>query len=394
MPDEVLESYIQQYIQANDVPTVNFAWQGGEPTLLGVDFFMNVVSLQKNYANGKTIENSFQTNGVLLNDDWCEFLVEHKFLVGLSLDGTEELHNQYRVNKAGKGSFQQVMQGLELLKKHGVDFNILTVVNRANSQRPLEVYRFIKEVGSGFTQFIPIVERIAKSVLPEHLNLVPTDYQDEAIVTDWSVEPLQFGRFLIEIFDEWVRNDVAKQYIQLFDIALQSWMGMLQSLCLFDESCGKAMAIEHNGDLYCCDHFVFPKNRLGNILEIPLKDMVLSEQQLQFGLNKRDRLPHYCLECKVRFACNGECPKNRFTKTSDGGEGLNYLCEGYKLFFKHINPYMKFMANELNNQRPPANVMRWTWEKDRGFPSLNVGRNDLCPCGSGKKYKKCCGKKF
>lgn len=391
MADEVVESFIQQYIQTNDVPIVSFAWQGGEPTLLGVNFFKKVVTLQSKYASGKTIENAFQTNGVLLNDEWCEFLAENKFLVGLSLDGPEELHNQYRINKAGKGSFQQVMQGLDLMKKHGVEFNVLTAVNHANSQHPLKVYRFLKEVGSGFIQFIPIVERIAKSVTANHLNLVQADYQYEAMVTDWSVNPVQFGQFLIEIFDKWVRNDVAKQYVQSFDIALQSWMGMAQGLCLFSETCGKAMAIEHNGDLYACDHFVFPQHRLGNIMEASLKDLVLAEQQNQFGLNKRDKLPRYCQTCKVRFACNGECPKNRFARAPDGEHGLNYLCEGYKLFFHHIDPYMKFMANELRHQRPPANVMHWAREKDNGFPGLNVGRNDPCPCGSGKKFKKCCG---
>ena len=392
MADKVLESYIKQYIEANEIPAVSFAWQGGEPTLLGVDFFKKVVSLQKKYANGKTIENGFQTNGILLNDEWCEFLAENKFLVGLSLDGPEELHNRYRVNKAGKGSFQQVMRGLEFLKKHQVEFNILTVVNRTNSQKPVEVYRFLKEIGSGFIQFIPIVERISNLESPDHLNLVQADYLGEAVVADWSVVPVQFGKFLIEIFDEWVRNDVAKQYIQFFDIALESWMGMAQSLCLFNETCGKALAIEHNGDLYACDHFVFPKNRLGNILEKPLNEMVLSEQQIQFGLDKRDKLPQYCLDCEVRFACNGECPKNRFMKIPDSEAGLNYLCEGYKMFFKHIHPYMKFMADELRHERPPANVMRWAKEKDRGFPGLKVGRNDPCPCGSGRKFKKCCGK--
>jgi uncharacterized protein len=392
MSDKVLESYIKQYIEANEVPVVSFAWQGGEPTLLGVEFFKKVVSLQKKYADGKTIENGFQTNGILLNDEWCEFLAENKFLVGLSLDGPEKLHDRYRVNKAGKGSFQRVMRGLEFLKKFQVEFNILTVVNRPNSQKPVEVYRFLKEVGSGFIQFIPIVERISKFESPTQLNLVQAGYMGEATIADWSVEPVQFGKFLIEIFDEWVRNDVAKQYIQFFDIALESWMGMAQSLCLFNETCGKAMAIEHNGDLYACDHFVFPKNRLGNILERSLNEMVLSEQQIQFGLDKRDKLPQYCLDCEVLFACNGECPKNRFAKTPDGEDGLNYLCEGYKLFFKHIDPYIKFMANELRHQRPPANVMQWTREKDQGFPSLNVGRNDPCPCGSGRKFKKCCGK--
>jgi len=394
MSDDMLESYIRQYIQANDVPTVNFAWQGGEPTLLGVDFFKKAVSLQQKYANGKTIENGFQTNGILLNDEWCKFLAEHKFLIGISLDGPEELHNQYRITKAGRGSFRQVMRGLDLLKKHGVNFNILTVINRANSQRPLEVYRFLKQIGCGFIQFIPVVEPTAKSVLPDHVNPVQANRQDEAMVTDWSVESIQFGKFLIAIFDEWVRNDVAKHYIQFFDIALQSWMGMAQSLCLFTETCGKALAVEHNGDIFSCDHYVFPENRLGNILETPLKDLVLSSPQIQFGLDKKNKLPKYCRDCDVRFACNGECPKNRFSRTPDGEAGLNYLCEGYKLFFNHIDPYLKFMANELRNKRPPANVMRWAREKDKGFPSLNAGRNDPCPCGSEMKYKKCCGKKL
>ncbi len=390
MSDEVLESFIQQYIQVNDVPIVNFAWQGGEPTLAGVDFFKKAVSLQQKYADGKAIENGFQTNGILLNDEWCEFLAEHKFLVGISLDGTEALHDQYRVSKSGKGTFQQVMRGLDLLKQHGVDFNILTAVNRTNSKQPLEVYRFLKEVGSGFIQFIPIVERKLKST--DHLNLVQAHDQDEALVTDWSVESLQFGKFLIKIFDEWVRNDVAKQFIQFFDIALESWMGMAaQSLCLFTETCGTALAIEHNGDIYSCDHFVFPENRLGNILETPLIALVFSDQQTQFGLDKKNQVPKYCLNCDIRFACHGECPKNRFASTPDGEAGLNYLCEGYKLFFNHIDPYLKFMANELRNQQPPANVMKWVREKDLGFPSLNVGRNDPCPCGSGKKFKKCCG---
>jgi len=369
MSDEVVESFVRQYIQANEVPVVNFAWQGGEPTLLGVDFFQKAVALQQRYANGKTIENAFQTNGVLLNDQWCEFLAANNFLVGLSLDGPEHIHNRYRVNKAGRGSFDQVMQKLELLKKHGVAFNILTAVNRTNSQYPLEVYRFLKQVGSGYIQFIPIVERTAIFTETDQLRLVlPNDFFDAA-VTDWSVEPRQLGKFLISIFDEWVRNDVGREYIQLFEVALQGWYGMVPSLCIFNETCGKSLAIEHNGDLYCCDHFVFPTHRLGNILERPLIDLVLSEQQTRFGRDKSDTLPRRCHDCEVLFICRGECPKNRFNRTPDGEAGLNYLCDGYKMFFKHIDPYMKFMANELRHQRAPANIMFWAREKDRGFPT-------------------------
>lgn len=392
MSEEVLESFVRQYLQSNDVPVVNFAWQGGEPTLLGVEFFQKVVELQQRYADGKIIENGFQTNGVLLNDRWCEFLAENNFLVGLSLDGPEQLHNRYRVNRADQGSFDQVMQGLERLKKHGVEFNILTVVHRANSPYPIEVYRFLKQVGSGYIQFIPIVERTSPSHLSNHLKQMPGDDPPDAAVAEWSVTPGQFGKFLIDIFDEWVRHDVGQQYIQFFDVALQSWMGMRQGLCLFNETCGKALVIEHNGDLYSCDHFVFPEYRLGNILETPMIELVISDQQVQFGLDKKNKLPQYCLDCDVRFACHGECPKNRFARTPEGELGLNYLCEGYKMFFEHVDPYMKFMANELRHQQPPANVMRWAREKDQGFPSLNVRRNDPCPCGSGKKYKKCCGR--
>ncbi len=391
MSDEVLESFVCQYIQLNEAPVVNFAWQGGEPTLLGIDFFKRVVALQRRYANGKTFENAFQTNGVLLNDPWCEFLAENRFLVGLSLDGPEHLHNTYRVTRAGQGSFDSVMQGLEQLKKHGVEFNILTAVNRANSQHPIDVYRFLKQIGSGFIQFIPIVERVMSSADLSHGQLVSPDDRTEAKVAEWSVQPRQFGKFLIQIFDEWVRHDVGKQFIQIFEVALQRWYGQAPALCLFAETCGKALAIEHNGDLYSCDHFVYPTHRLGNILEQPLAALVQSDQQRRFGQDKRDRLPQQCSDCTYLFACAGECPKNRFVETPAGQSGLNYLCEGYRMFFEHIDPYMRFMANELRHQRSPANVMSWAQAKDRGFPDWNIGRNDPCPCGSGKKFKKCCG---
>ncbi len=392
MPEDVLESYIRQYIDAQHVSEVTFAWQGGEPTLLGVEFFQKAVEFEKKYADGRRIQNAFQTNGVLLDDQWGEFLAENKFLVGLSIDGPRQLHDHYRVDKGGQPSFKRVMRGLKYLKKHGVEFNTLTVVQRHNSYRPLDVYRFLKEAGSGFMQFIPIVERVAKTPGSDGLVLISPDFGPAAEVSDWSVEPVQYGKFLSAIFDEWVRKDVGKYFVQAFDVALESWMGYEPSLCVFRETCGSAMAIEHNGDLYSCDHYVYPENKLGNIIESPLAALVNSPQQQKFGLDKRTTLPRYCRECEVRFACNGECPKHRFIRTPDGEEGLNYLCAGYKLFFKHIDPYMRFMAAELQQGRAPANVMAWARLRDReAAGKAQPGRNDPCPCGSGQKYKKCCG---
>ncbi len=389
MPDDVLESYIRQYIEAQNAEVISFAWQGGEPTLLGVDYFRKVVELEKRYANGKRIKNAFQTNGILLDDRWGEFLAENRFLVGLSIDGPEELHDRYRVDKGGQPTFARVMRGLGYLKKHGVEFNTLTVVERHNSQHPLEVYRFLKEVGSGFLQFIPIVERVATRSGADGLILISPASTQPAKVSTWSVEPRQYGKFLCAIFDEWIRHDVGRVYVQLFDVALETWLGLKASLCVFRETCGSAMAMEHNGDLYSCDHFVYRENKLGNIMEKPLESLVRSAQQVKFGLNKRDTLPRYCRECDVRFACHGECPKHRFIRTPDGEEGLNYLCAGYKLFFHHIDPYMRFMAGELLEHRPPANVMAWIREQEKA--QQLPGRNDPCPCGSGLKYKKCCG---
>ena len=392
MPDDVLETYIRQYIEAQNAPGITFAWQGGEPTLLGVEYFQKIVELEKKYANGKRIENAFQTNGMLLDDRWGAFLSENKFLVGLSVDGPRELHDRYRVDKGGQPTFDRVMRGLGYLKKHGVEFNTLTAVQRHNSHHPLEVYRFLKEVGSGFIQFIPIVERIAKVPGPDGLVLIAPESEQPAKVSEWSVEAVQYGRFLSAIFDEWVRNDVGRIFVQLFDVALESWMNYPASLCVFRETCGSALAVEHNGDLYSCDHFVYPENKLGNIMDVPLETMVYSGQQQKFGQDKRDLLPRYCRECEVRFACNGECPKHRFIRTPDGEEGLNYLCAGYKMFFKHIDPYMQFMAGELLQQRAPANVMDWARTHDANTSVKTMpGRNDPCPCGSGRKYKRCCG---
>jgi uncharacterized protein len=353
----VLESYIRQYIAAQPGNYVQFAWQGGEPTLLGLDFFRDVTRLQERYGRGKKIENVLQTNGVLLDDAWGKFLAQRRFLVGVSIDGPRELHDEYRTDKGGRPTFDKVVETISLLKKHSVTFNTLTVVNRTNSQVPLSVYRFLKSIGSEYMQFIPVVERIARTPGPDGLSLVPPSFAGEAEVTPWSVEPAAFGDFLCAIFDEWVRRDVGKTYVQIFEVALEIWYGLGSSLCAFQESCGMAMVLERGGDLYSCDHFVYPQNKLGNIVERPLQELVNSTQQRTFGSAKRSTLPRYCLQCDVRYACNGECPKHRFLRAPDGERGLNYFCQAYKRFFRHIAPYMQFMVKELRAGRAPSNVM-------------------------------------
>lgn len=363
MSAEVLETYIRDYISAQEVPYVGFTWQGGEPTLLGIEFFRNVVAFQKKYCCGKQIENAFQTNAVLLDNDWAEFLAENRFLVGVSIDGPAHLHDPYRQTKGGRGTFDDVVRGIRILQQHAVEFNTLTVVNKLNSQEPLPVYRFLKELGSRFLQFIPVVERVATSPTDAGLSLVGPDFRGDAQVSDWSVEPRQFGRFLCEIFDEWVTRDVAQVFVQLFDVTLENWLGMTPALCVFRETCGSALAIEHNGDLYSCDHFVDPAHRLGNILERPLDLLVNSTAQVAFGNHKRNSLPQYCRNCEVRFACNGECPKHRFAFTPSGEAGLNYLCDGYKLFFNHVRLPMDHMAAELRAGRPATSVMSVAWPK-------------------------------
>ncbi len=394
LSEVTLEEYIRQYIQSQPSSAVNFAWQGGEPTLLGIDYFGKVVALQQKHANGKQITNSLQTNGILLEDRWCEFLAANHFLIGLSIDGPGPLHDRCRLDKGGAPSFDNVMRGLGYLKKHGVEFNTLTVLHRYNSRHPREVYHFLKEIGSRFLQFIPVVERVAVDPLPHGLSLISPDSRVTARISDWSVEPIQYGKFLNAIFDAWVRNDVGKIFVQLFDVALEGWAGMESSLCIFQSSCGSAAVIEHNGDIYSCDHYVYPENRLGNIMDRPLISMLNSPQQIRFGRDKLDRLPQYCRKCQFRFICNGGCPKHRFMKTPDGEESLNYLCPGFKLFFAHIDPYMAFMAEELNAERPAANVMQWLRDREGSSTAKErVGRNDPCPCGSGLKYKRCCGKR-
>ena len=358
MSDELLEKFIKQYIAVQQVNTIQFVWQGGEPTLLGLDYFEKVIELQRKHAAGKKIENSFQTNGTLLNDEWCAFFKKHNFLIGISIDGPKHIHDAYRTFKNGSPSFESVMKGILLLQKHQVDFNTLTVVHRHNAGHALEIYNFLKFIGSGFLQFIPVIERTKKITDPLSLSLVGPDDSD-AYVTDWSVRPIDFGDFLITIFKEWVKRDVGKVYVSQFDAALANWVGEPAGICVFSKNCGDAVVIEHNGDVYSCDHYVYPEFKLGNIKERTLFGLVQSDKQQEFGQNKSAGLPQQCLKCTYRFACHGECPKHRFLKTNDGEPGLNYLCSGYKKFFGYVDPYMQFMGKELNANRPPSNVMNW-----------------------------------
>ena len=355
MSPEVLEEYVRQYIETQNAPEIDFAWQGGEPTLMGLDFFRRVVDLQQKYANGKKIHNAFQTNGVKLDDEWCEFLSENHFLVGVSIDGPRKIHDSYRVFKSGKPSFDHVMAGIERLKKYQVEFNTLTCVHHNNADQGKIIYRFLKRIGSRYIQFIPIVERTAN----ENEGLANPQTRKHSQVTEWSVESTKYGQFLIDVFDEWIKKDVGKIFVQMFDVALASWYGVSPGLCVYSETCGKALAMEHNGDIYSCDHYVYPEFKLGNIMSDSLGDMVNSPFQKKFGAQKKNGLPKYCQDCEYRFACNGGCPKHRFLQTPDGEKGWNYLCKGYKKYFKHIEPYMRFMVNELQHNRPPANVMKY-----------------------------------
>ena len=391
MADEVLENYIQRFIASQPGDRLSFVWQGGEPTLMGVDYYRRVVDLQKKYANGKTIENAFQTNGVLLDDAWCELFAEGNFLVGISIDGPEDLHDAYRVNKRGGGSLEQVMRGLEALKRNRVEFNTLTVLHRANANHASRIYRFLKQIGSNYHQYIPVVERAAVTAAEGGRFLVPPAFSGAAEVTAWSLSSEQYGAFLVAVFDEWVRQDVGRVFVQLFDSALSTWVGRGAELCIFHETCGLCVAMEHNGDLYACDHYVYPDYRLGNILDDDLENLVFSPQQLRFGQDKRDTLTAQCRSCAVLAACNGGCPKHRIATSCDGEPGQNHFCAAYYRFFTHAAPYMRVMAHELRARGAPAKVMAWAREKDAGFASLKVGRNDLCPCSSGRKFKKCCG---
>ena len=354
MSEDLLVRFIRDYIESQTMPQVLFSWHGGEALMRPLSFYKRVVELQKRYARGVQIDNSIQTNGTLLTDEWCEFFRENGWLVGVSIDGPQEFHDEYRRNKMGQPSFRKVMQGINLLNKHGVEWNALAVVNDFNADYPLDFYNFFKEIDCRYIQFTPIVERLYPHKDGRHLAS-PMD-NGKVSLADFSVSPEQWGEFLVTLFDDWVKEDVGKYFIQLFDATLANWVGQQPGVCTMARTCGHAGVMEYNGDVYSCDHFVFPEYKLGNIRTHTLVEMMYGERQQQFGMDKYAKLPAQCKNCEFLFACNGECPKNRFAFTADGEPGLNYLCSGYKRYFRHVAPYMDFMKQELEAGRPPANV--------------------------------------
>ena len=355
MSDEMLEQFTREYIEAQTMPQVLFTWHGGEPLMRSIDFYKKALALQKKYAHGKQIDNVIQTNGTLLTDEWCEFFAKNHWLVGISIDGPQEYHDHYRVTPAGKPSWEKVMQGISLLKKHRVEWNAMAVVNAYNAEHPLEFYHFFRDNGCQYLQFTPIVERLTEHEDGRTLASLADDR--EIPLADASVTPQQWGNFLCTIFDDWVRHDVGKTFVEIFDCTLANWMGVLPGICAYSKECGHAGVMEHNGDVYSCDHFVFPEYKLGNIRDQSLIDMLYGEKQQAFSRLKHTSLPRQCKECNMEFACHGECPKNRFEKDKYGEPGLNYLCQGYYQYYSHVAPYMDFMKRELLAQRPPANIM-------------------------------------
>jgi uncharacterized protein len=362
MSDEVLSAFIGGYIASQPTPVVEFVWQGGEPTLLGIDFFKRVVELQMPFAKGRTITNSLQTNGTLLTDEWCRFLKRHNFMVGVSLDGPKELHDRYRKDRKGRGTFDQVMRGVKLLQKHRVEYNVLACVARETAEKALEVYGFLRDAGVEFIQFTPIVEREpdAQSAglglrlgAPAALDSV----KGQGEVTPWSVEPEAWGDFLINVFEEWVRHDVGKVFVMNFEWALNAWIGNPSPVCVHAQQCGRSLVIEHNGDVYACDHCVYPQYRLGNVLTDALPRMAEKSVQSGFGVAKETALPRWCRQCEVLAACRGGCPKHRFAATYDDEPGLHYLCAGYRKFFLHIRKYLHVMTQLLEKGLPVSLVM-------------------------------------
>ena len=355
MSDEMLEQFTREYIEAQTMPQVLFTWHGGEPLMRSIDFYKKALALQKKYARGRRIDNVIQTNGTMLTDEWCEFFAQNNWLVGISIDGPQKYHDHYRLTTTGNPSWQKVMHGIELLKKHHVEWNAMAVVNAYNADHPLEFYHFFKDNGCQYLQFTPIVERLTKHQDGRTLASLADD--KEIPLADFSVTPEQWGNFLCAIFDEWVRNDVGKMFVEIFDCTLANWMGVLPGICAYSKNCGHAGVMEHNGDVYSCDHFVFPEYKLGNIRDHTLIEMLYGDKQHAFSRLKHTSLPRQCKECDMEFACHGECPKNRFEKDKYGEPGLNYLCKGYYQYYSHVAPYMDFMKRELQAQRPPANIM-------------------------------------
>lgn len=354
--DEMLDKFIREYIEAQTSPDVLFCWHGGETLMRPISFYRRAIELQRKYAHGRRIDNTIQTNATMLTDEWCEFFRENNFLVGVSIDGPQEFHDEYRRTATGKPTFHKVMQGIRLLNKHNVEWNALAVVNDFNADYPLEFYNFFKEIGCHYIQFTPIVERRIER--NDGLSLAP-GMEEGGELVDFSVTPEQWGKFLCTIFDEWVRHDVGTYFIQIFDATLANWAGVQPGLCSLAKECGHAGVMEFNGDVYSCDHFVYPEHLLGNINEKTITEMMYGEKQREFAKLKHELLPQQCRECPVEFACHGECPKNRFTRDKYGNPGLNYLCKGYRQFFEHVKPYMDFMKGELDAKRPPSNVMNF-----------------------------------
>lgn len=376
MTDEMLEQFTREYIEAQTMPQVLFTWHGGEPLMRSIDFYKKALALQKKYAHGKQIDNVIQTNGTLLTDEWCEFFAKNHWLVGISIDGPQEYHDHYRVTPAGKPSWEKVMQGIQLLKKHRVEWNAMAVVNAYNAEHPLEFYHFFRDNGCQYLQFTPIVERLTKHEDGRTLASLADDR--EIPLADASVTPQQWGNFLCTIFDDWVRHDVGKTFVEIFDCTLANWMGVLPGICAYSKECGHAGVMEHNGDVYSCDHFVFPEYKLGNIRDQSLIDMLYGEKQQAFSRLKHTSLPRQCKECDMEFACHGECPKNRFEKDKYGEPGLNYLCQGYYQYYTHVAPYMDFMKRELLAQRPPANIMNVLQIFKSNFPPISKKKQYLC----------------
>lgn len=365
--DEILEAHIRQYIEGQSGDEAVFSWQGGEPTLLGVSFFEKVVALEKKYQRpNQCIENDLQTNGVLLNDEWCAFLRDNRFLVGLSIDGPQELHDRFRVDKGGQPTFEKVFAAGQRLHQYQVPFNTLTVVNRVNAKKPLDVYRFLsRELRPRQLQFIPCVEpkvfentapqRWDPAALPVQASSAAHPGNSDSLVTDWSVDPDDWGYFLCKVWDDWYRRDYGKVHVNLFETAVAQWMGLASQLCIYNDFCGKGVALEHDGSVYACDHYVYPEYKLGNIAEKHISRMIFSDEQRKFGFAKRDDLPQQCRDCKYLFACNGECPKNRLIRTRDGEPGLNYLCSGLMKFWQHIDGDMKDIVQRVERAALPKN---------------------------------------
>lgn len=392
MSSETLEAYVKQYIEAQSGNDVHFAWQGGEPTLMGVGFFEEVVAYCKQYAGNKTIHHAFQTNGILIDDEWCVFLKNNHFLVGISIDGDEELHDVYRVNRAGKPTFNKVLDAIALLKKHHIEFNTMTVIHDLNAQHPQRVYRFLKSIGSRYMQFIPLVERQLNDPSTEQLLTLVLPGESRASVTPWTVPAIDYGTFLSGVFDIWVTEDVGKVYVNMFDSTLATWCGYPSGSCITSETCGHAFALEANGDLYQCDHYVYPEYKLGNIHQETIQALNQHPNAIQFGVDKKQSLTKDCVKCDYRFACHGGCPKHRFDVSPSGAHGHNYLCSGYKQFFTHTAPYMKIMSDLVRQQKPCANIMVLLKDNPKFiYQYSNQTKNALCACGSGNKVKRCCG---